>query len=83
MKYRESHSEDILFFQKRDKMPTKIFVGNLAAETQSDDIRALFEKYGSVVECDVLNRYGFVVSYHPYSYCCKFIFHIRHKCLWS
>lgn len=41
-------------------MPTKIFVGNLSANTRSEDIRELFEKYGKVTECDVLKNFGFV-----------------------
>ncbi|XP_054282747.1 RNA-binding protein lark-like isoform X3 [Macrosteles quadrilineatus] len=38
----------------------KIFVGNLAEKTVSADIKPLFEKYGKVVECDVVKDYGFV-----------------------
>lgn len=40
----------------------KIFVGNLSDKTGSVDIKPLFEKYGKVVECDVVKNYGFVVS---------------------
>lgn len=43
-------------------MPTKIFIGNLGPDTQAQDLRPLFEKYGHVSECDVLRNYGFVVS---------------------
>jgi len=43
-------------------MPTKIFVGRLAEGISSDDIRALFRKFGAVTECDVISNYGFVVS---------------------
>jgi len=46
-------------------MPTKIFVGRLAEGTTSDDLRALFRKFGTVTECDVITNYGFVVSYQP------------------
>ncbi|XP_069775446.1 RNA-binding protein 4-like [Narcine bancroftii] len=38
----------------------KIFVGNLPRPTTSDEIRALFEKYGDVSECDLIKNYGFV-----------------------
>uniref|UniRef100_A0A1B6E3Z8 RNA-binding protein lark n=1 Tax=Clastoptera arizonana TaxID=38151 RepID=A0A1B6E3Z8_9HEMI len=38
----------------------KIFVGNLADKTTTTDIKPLFEKYGKVVECDVVKNYGFV-----------------------
>ncbi|XP_063244045.1 RNA-binding protein lark [Bacillus rossius redtenbacheri] len=38
----------------------KVFVGNLADKTTSADIKPLFEKYGKVVECDVVKNFGFV-----------------------
>ncbi|XP_076464879.1 uncharacterized protein LOC143296711 [Babylonia areolata] len=41
-------------------MSTKIFIGNLNEDVDSDALRALFEKYGKVDECDVLKNYGFV-----------------------
>ncbi|KAK6181113.1 hypothetical protein SNE40_009043 [Patella caerulea] len=41
-------------------MSTKIFIGNLSHEAQEDDLRPIFEKYGSVSECAVLSSYGFV-----------------------
>ncbi|XP_025105498.1 RNA-binding protein 14-like [Pomacea canaliculata] len=41
-------------------MTVKIFIGNLSSETQAEDVRVLFEKYGTVAECDVLKNYGFV-----------------------
>lgn len=40
--------------------PTKIFVGRLPLDAKPEDLRALFEKYGVITECDVLNRFGFV-----------------------
>ena len=43
---------------------TKIFVGNFDEYTRSQEIRALFEKYGNVVECDIVRNYCFVVSVH-------------------
>ncbi|XP_067012054.1 probable splicing factor, arginine/serine-rich 6 [Anabrus simplex] len=39
---------------------TKIFVGRLPEDAQAQDLRRLFEEYGVVTECDILNRYGFV-----------------------
>ena len=39
---------------------TKIFVGRLPLDAKPDDLRTLFEKFGVVTECDVLNRFGFV-----------------------
>ncbi|XP_076441706.1 uncharacterized protein LOC143280863 isoform X2 [Babylonia areolata] len=41
-------------------MTIKIFIGNLSEDTEADDLRILFEKYGTVAECDVLKNYGFV-----------------------
>lgn len=38
----------------------KIFVGNLSDRATSDDIRALFETHGVVVESDVVKNYGFI-----------------------
>ncbi|XP_073979762.1 RNA-binding protein lark-like isoform X4 [Rhodnius prolixus] len=38
----------------------KIFVGNLADTIGADDIKPHFEKYGKVIECDVVKNYGFV-----------------------
>lgn len=39
---------------------TKVFVGSLPTSTQPEDLRRLFEKFGVVTECDILNRCGFV-----------------------
>jgi len=38
----------------------KIFIGKLAENSSSHDLRALFEKYGKVTECDIVGNYGFV-----------------------
>lgn len=38
----------------------KLFIGNLDEKTQPNELRPLFEKYGTVVECDVVKNYGFV-----------------------
>lgn len=49
--------------RKGPQMPTtKIFVGNLSDNTKAPQVRALFAKYGTVVECDIVRNYGFVVS---------------------
>lgn len=39
---------------------TKIFVGNLTDNTKAPQVRELFAKYGTVVECDIVRNYGFV-----------------------
>ncbi|XP_055084985.1 RNA-binding protein 4.1-like isoform X2 [Periophthalmus magnuspinnatus] len=38
----------------------KIFVGNLAAETTSDELMSLFSQYGKISECDIVKNFGFV-----------------------
>lgn len=38
----------------------KIFIGNLAAETTTDELRSLFSQYGKISECDIVKNYGFV-----------------------
>ncbi|XP_036380825.1 LOW QUALITY PROTEIN: RNA-binding protein lark [Megalops cyprinoides] len=38
----------------------KIFVGNVNSSTTEQELRALFEKYGEVSDCDILKNYGFV-----------------------
>lgn len=49
--------------RKGPNTPTvKIFIGNLPDRTKANDVRALFGKYGTVVECDIIRNYGFVVS---------------------
>ncbi|CAL1268716.1 unnamed protein product [Larinioides sclopetarius] len=39
---------------------TKLFVGHLPDGCTNEDLLSLFEKYGTVKECDVINKYGFV-----------------------
>ena len=39
---------------------TKIYVGNVSSKATTSDIKALFEKYGRVVECDIVKNYAFV-----------------------
>ena len=46
-------------------MPTiKIYVGNVAPSARNSELKELFEKFGKVVECDILNSsqtgFGFV-----------------------
>lgn len=61
----------------------KLFVGNLADSTTAAGLRPHFEKYGKVVECDVVKNYGFVVSVIPL---CFNIFSLRYYsilCMYS
>lgn len=39
---------------------TKIFVGSLGNGARPEELRRLFENYGVVTECDIVNRCGFV-----------------------
>lgn len=39
---------------------TKVFVGNLTDNTKAPQVRQLFSKFGTVVECDIVRNYGFV-----------------------
>ncbi|XP_061619212.1 RNA-binding protein 4.1-like [Phyllopteryx taeniolatus] len=44
----------------RPKSSTKLHVGNLGEGVTADILRAKFEEFGSVVECDVVKDYAFV-----------------------
>lgn len=44
----------------RSETSTKVFVGSLPAEATTDDLRKLFEPYGTISECDIANRCGFL-----------------------
>lgn len=39
---------------------TKIYVGNLPDGCTTDELKAVFEEYGKVAECDIVKNYGFV-----------------------
>ncbi|GBP24413.1 RNA-binding protein lark [Eumeta japonica] len=39
---------------------TKVFVGSLPHGSRPEDLRKLFERFGVVTECDIMNRCGFV-----------------------
>jgi len=39
---------------------TKVFVGSLPESVRKGDLQSLFEKFGTVVECDIIKDYGFV-----------------------
>ncbi|XP_008183373.1 RNA-binding protein lark isoform X3 [Acyrthosiphon pisum] len=55
-----SDTESNTSFNNSSVRTFKIFIGNLSEKTTSSDIRPLFEKYGKVVECDVMKNFGFV-----------------------
>ncbi|XP_013877030.1 RNA-binding protein 4.1 [Austrofundulus limnaeus] len=38
----------------------KLFIGNLTTSTTVEELRELFEKYGTVTECDIVKNFGFV-----------------------
>ncbi|XP_075795277.1 uncharacterized protein LOC102462236 isoform X2 [Pelodiscus sinensis] len=39
---------------------TKIYVGNVSSKATTAQIKELFEKFGKVVECDIVKNYAFV-----------------------
>ena len=43
-------------------MPTKLYIGNIPPTVSSTELKELFEKYGKVLECDIVKDYAFVVS---------------------
>ncbi|XP_063294580.1 RNA-binding protein 4B-like isoform X1 [Pelobates fuscus] len=44
----------------KPKASTKLHVSNLSNNCTSDELRAKFESYGSVLECDIVKEYAFV-----------------------
>ncbi|CAN2390802.1 RNA binding motif protein [Pristimantis euphronides] len=38
----------------------KLFIGNIPPEATPGELKALFEQYGKVTECDIITNYGFV-----------------------
>lgn len=44
----------------RPKATTKLHVSNIGEGATSEDLRAKFEEFGSVVECDIVKDYAFV-----------------------
>lgn len=43
-------------------MPTKLYIGNIPSTVSSTELKELFEKYGKVLECDIVKDYAFVVN---------------------
>ncbi|CAF0819184.1 unnamed protein product [Rotaria sordida] len=41
-------------------MPTKLYIGNISHSVSSTELKELFEKYGKVLECDIIKDYAFV-----------------------
>lgn len=44
--------------------PPKLFVGRLPLGTKDTQLKELFGTYGEVTHCDIVGKYGFVVSGH-------------------
>jgi RNA recognition motif-containing protein len=40
--------------------PIKIYVGNIPSSARNSELKELFEKFGKVIECDILKDFGFV-----------------------
>ncbi|CAF2173148.1 unnamed protein product [Rotaria magnacalcarata] len=41
-------------------MPTKLYIGNISSSVSPTELKELFEKYGKVLECDIIKDYAFV-----------------------
>ena len=52
------------FHTRRPAVSTKLYVGNLPETVRKADLQQAFEKYGKVLECDIVMNYAFVVSAH-------------------
>lgn len=48
--------------EKVEGLP-KLFVGRLPVGTKDAQLKELFSTYGEVTHCDIVGKYGFVVSY--------------------
>lgn len=44
----------------------KLFVGRLPVGTKETQLKELFVTYGEVTHCDIVGKYGFVVSHFVY-----------------
>ncbi|KAI7814238.1 RNA-binding protein 4.1-like [Triplophysa rosa] len=44
----------------KHKTSTKLHVGNISSSCTNQELRAKFEEYGPVVECDIVKEYAFV-----------------------
>ncbi|XP_051553969.1 RNA-binding protein 4.1 isoform X2 [Myxocyprinus asiaticus] len=44
----------------KPKTSTKLHVGNISSNCTNQELRAKFEEYGPVVECDIVKDYAFV-----------------------
>ena len=42
----------------------KLFVGNIIRGTPDEELKAVFDQFGTVAECSVVSDYAFVVSHH-------------------
>ncbi|XP_065166770.1 heterogeneous nuclear ribonucleoprotein A1-like isoform X2 [Atheta coriaria] len=45
---------------RRSEHSTKVFVGSLPPNVTAEDLRQLFAPYGTIAECDIANRCGFL-----------------------
>lgn len=55
-----NHVNDDRSLFKSDRQNTKVFVGSLPPGAKPQELRRLFENFGVVTECDIMNRCGFV-----------------------
>ncbi|XP_077143480.1 RNA-binding protein 14-like isoform X2 [Ranitomeya variabilis] len=59
---RELHGKKLVveLSKPRPQNTWKIFIGNVGSDCEASELRALFETYGKVVECDVVKDFAFV-----------------------
>ncbi|CAJ0944182.1 unnamed protein product [Ranitomeya imitator] len=59
---RELHGKKLVveLSKPRPQNTWKIFIGNVGSDCEASTLRALFETYGKVVECDVVKDFAFV-----------------------
>ena len=57
------HYRKMFLFQRYTLTMVKIFIGNLpdGGLVKNEDVRPLFEAYGTVTECEVIKNYGWVI----------------------
>jgi RNA-binding protein 4 len=46
--------------KNKSKASTKLHVGNISPTCTNQELRAKFEEYGPVIECDIVKDYAFV-----------------------
>lgn len=61
---------------------SKVYVGNIPTNSSPDEVKALFEKYGTVSDCDIIKNYAFVVGPNQWNDTATLSFKLASK-FWS